>query len=476
MDASDLDPFAPVEDEEDFDDPFGSRGQRPHLYDVQAGKAAPDLSAYVGLDGDEDNAGGEEIDSDEAFGASEEERSKELKFLGSRSKAKNFTATTNAIGYGATETERHTVNSPDERDNAKSNEPHDGAEEESGTGSGTEVTASSSEAASNATPEPQNQRTKPSGSRDAIRALLANDTEAVASTLSASGADDVHKGRAVRRQYKTFDRLLDARMKLQKGLSTVNDLDTLCLANDTNGIINKAEAAALKLWSTLESFRCELETYSVPSDPSTKKRKALTAPLSGSSSDELVDRIESLESSAVLRRRKILDKWCAKSNKTRITTTIDSYAVAETHKIAKLSGLTKDDDSTNVSAVFPKYDDASFYQSLLRDLIAHRSTEIAMNGIANDLPPKLHLSNRQLNKKVDTRASKGRKIRYTVHEKLQNFATPEDRSDWTEAARREFFGSLLGQWRLLNEADDVLMDADEAEIDAETQALRLFRR
>jgi protein AATF/BFR2 len=81
-----------------------------------------------------------------------------------------------------------------------------------------------------------------------------------------------------------------------------------------------------------------------------------------------------------------------------------------------------------------------------------------------------------INKKVDTRASKGRKIRYTVHEKLQNFAAPEDRSTWTEAARREFFGSLLGQQGLLQENDvgtneDQQDDGDHAEVDA----LMLFR-
>jgi len=46
---------------------------------------------------------------------------------------------------------------------------------------------------------------------------------------------------------------------------------------------------------------------------------------------------------------------------------------------------------------------------------------------------------------VDTKASKGRKMRYTVHEKLQNFMAPDDRGRWGERQRNELFASLLGR-------------------------------
>jgi protein AATF/BFR2 len=85
------------------------------------------------------------------------------------------------------------------------------------------------------------------------------------------------------------------------------------------------------------------------------------------------------------------------------------------------------------------------------------------------------------NKRVDTKASKGRKVRYTVHEKLQNFAAEEERSTWEEGARREFFGSLFGRRGILDEGHDGL-DAEECRvgsedgvIDGEADALRLFR-
>ena len=58
---------------------------------------------------------------------------------------------------------------------------------------------------------------------------------------------------------------------------------------------------------------------------------------------------------------------------------------------------------------------------------------------ATDLKPaKRHRPN------VDTKASKGRKMRYTVHEKLRDFMVRDDRSTWGEKQVTELFGGLLG--------------------------------
>ena len=51
----------------------------------------------------------------------------------------------------------------------------------------------------------------------------------------------------------------------------------------------------------------------------------------------------------------------------------------------------------------------------------------------------------RVRKRVDTKASKGRKMRYTVHEKLMNFMAPEDRGTWGDRQRVELFAGLLGR-------------------------------
>jgi protein AATF/BFR2 len=50
-------------------------------------------------------------------------------------------------------------------------------------------------------------------------------------------------------------------------------------------------------------------------------------------------------------------------------------------------------------------------------------------------------------KHVDTKASKGRKLRYEVHEKMQNFMVPVPLAAgaWHETQIDELFGSLLGK-------------------------------
>ncbi|CAK0755430.1 hypothetical protein CCP1ISM_6070001 [Azospirillaceae bacterium] len=97
------------------------------------------------------------------------------------------------------------------------------------------------------------------------------------------------------------------------------------------------------------------------------------------------------------------------------------------------------------------------------------------------MPQKLHPSGNRQNKNVkDTKASKGRKIRYTVHEKLQNFMAAEgdtgrDTAMWTERGKDEFFGSLFGQDKALAEDDNVDMGDGEMGDGEEAEALRLFR-
>ena len=70
------------------------------------------------------------------------------------------------------------------------------------------------------------------------------------------------------------------------------------------------------------------------------------------------------------------------------------------------------------------YDDSDLYQLLLRDLIESGSTQ---GSDALALQTQLRVARRKASKaskNVDTKASKGRKIRYDVQPKLVNFMFP----------------------------------------------------
>ncbi|KAJ3080561.1 hypothetical protein HK102_002967 [Quaeritorhiza haematococci] len=94
------------------------------------------------------------------------------------------------------------------------------------------------------------------------------------------------------------------------------------------------------------------------------------------------------------------------------------------------------------------YDDGDFYQMLLKEFIEARISDtddpIAL-GIKN---VQLRLLQQEQKKKrkanVDTKASKGRKIRYHVLEKLQNFMAPQPAGTWHEEMAEELFKGLFG--------------------------------
>lgn len=73
------------------------------------------------------------------------------------------------------------------------------------------------------------------------------------------------------------------------------------------------------------------------------------------------------------------------------------------------------------------FEDSKLYQHMLQDYIA-LSAERGKDNVAVAAAERLKRSMKKKTKKdVDRRASKGRKIRYVVHEKLQNFTFPINR-------------------------------------------------
>lgn len=105
------------------------------------------------------------------------------------------------------------------------------------------------------------------------------------------------------------------------------------------------------------------------------------------------------------------------------------------------------------------FDDGDFYQQMLRDVVESRMLDIDDPTLAS-----LRLASARGKKQkqvVETRASKGRKIRcvpctvnectltsprrYHVHEKVQNFMIPIEAGTFHEEQIDELFASLLGR-------------------------------
>lgn len=90
------------------------------------------------------------------------------------------------------------------------------------------------------------------------------------------------------------------------------------------------------------------------------------------------------------------------------------------------------------------FDDSEFYHQLLRELIEYKSNVDENQAEITQKFIELQKVRSRMKKKVDTRASKGRKIRYVVHNKLVNFMPQQDPSDYTEEAKTELYNSLFG--------------------------------
>ncbi|XP_053286042.1 protein AATF [Pleuronectes platessa] len=93
------------------------------------------------------------------------------------------------------------------------------------------------------------------------------------------------------------------------------------------------------------------------------------------------------------------------------------------------------------------FDDDDFYHQLLRELIERRTNAADPNDQVAMGRQWLAIQKlrSKIKKKVDTKASKGRKVRFHIHSKLVNFMAPFDNSLMNDEARSELYRGLFGQ-------------------------------
>jgi protein AATF/BFR2 len=328
-----------------------------------------------------------------------------------------------------------------------------------------------------------------------VRKMMAKEQSAVAATMSQAVRTDIEKGKAVKSQRKAFDGLLNTRIRLQKALVASNSIaaDQDNHHTTDEAAIQAAETAALALLNTLTNLRSALSATRTG-----QKRKSEVAFGPSVSSSEIWTTIQNIEKANHTHRTSVLEKWSAR---TRITPVIASKGrlnqtaqqsltdVLNNHlrdptRLIKRTQIPRSCAPIQSSAGIPEsdriYDDADFYGLLLKELLEQRSQDLVTNGLDSSLviqAPWQAAREIKTKRAVDTKASKGRKLRYTVHEKLQNFMAPESREEWGERQRDELFSSLLGRREGLKE-DLVVENGDGEASDDEDRAeegLLLFR-
>ncbi|TVY30937.1 Protein bfr2 [Lachnellula hyalina] len=316
-------------------------------------------------------------------------------------------------------------------------------------------------------------------------------------TISQAAKADADKGNAVKQQRKAFDSLLSVRMVLQKALVATNSM-TVNEDKDTEDAPNQpygaAEEAAIKLWNTLDGLRHDLSKSKAGGQAGQKRKRGVDI---STPSPTIWERMQNSEISEIDTRQTTLEKWSAKvrgptsvaiegkvkrkqASVQSITSVIQEQLSNSDHLIRKTKiprSCAPVQRDLKISEDPNIYDDGHFYQLLLKELVDQRRVESltapaagAGNGGALQWTA---VKEAKTKKNVDTKASKGRKMRYTVHEKLQNFMAPEDRANWEPDAIDRFFGTLLGQKMTLRE-EEMDVDGDE-EVPLEEEGLKLFR-
>ncbi|XP_068564048.1 protein AATF [Cebidichthys violaceus] len=93
------------------------------------------------------------------------------------------------------------------------------------------------------------------------------------------------------------------------------------------------------------------------------------------------------------------------------------------------------------------FDDDDFYHQLLRELIERKTSAADPNDQVAMGRQWLAIQKlrSKIKKKVDTKASKGRRVRFHIHSKLVNFMAPVDHSSVSDEARSEVYRGLFGQ-------------------------------
>lgn len=331
---------------------------------------------------------------------------------------------------------------------------------------------------------------RPKDNKTSLREMMQEGEKPALNIISKAAKEDAEKGAAIRKQRRTYDSLLNLRIRLQKGLVATNSFTEATEADDADKEpYEAAEEAAIKLWNAIDGFRASL----LPEPKAGEKRKRDVA--TSTSTEELWEEMQATEERAIAKRKQVLEKWSTKAkNKTTVVnnntrqlgtakgseslvSVLEDQMMLNSDRWVKRTQVPRSCAPVQVAKKVTEdptiYDDADFYQMLLKELVDQRTNDSGTTG--NDNVPTVRwtaIKEAKTRKQVDRRASKGRKLRFTVHEKLQNFMAPEDRRSWEDEAIDRLFGTLFGQRMQLKE--DV-SDEEDNDLAAEEEGLKLFR-
>ncbi|XP_008568029.1 PREDICTED: protein AATF [Galeopterus variegatus] len=388
-----------------------------HWEQTLPGSSDKEISDEEGSgDGDSEGLGLGESDENALSAAEEQECSDEESSLAWRKKSRSCSAKTPGFSIqNISDFEKFTEG----MDDLGSSEEEDDEEEEGGMeeGDGEEDLEGESE----------EDRT---GDRNS------EDDGVVMTFSSVKVSEEVEKGRAVKNQIALWDQLLEGRIKLQKALLTTNQLpqpDVFPVFKDKGGpefasALKNSHKALKALLRSLVYLQDEL-LFQYPDT-----RYLVDGTKHKPESEEISSEDDELEEKKKQRRA---------PPKRKLET--DDYSSFMAKRFEILPQVPTNAHLKDLDEEI--FDDDDFYHQLLRELIERKTSSLDPNDqvamgrqwlAIQKLRSKIH-------KKVDRKASKGRKLRFHILSKLLSFMAPIDHTTMNDDARTELYRSLFGQ-------------------------------
>ncbi|GAA5960784.1 hypothetical protein JCM3765_000815 [Sporobolomyces pararoseus] len=335
--------------------------------------------------------------------------------------------------------------------------------------------------------------------------------------LKQAASADVEKGRDVKKQLAFCDNLLESRIRLQKATAASNLLPQPLFAptyfshpvltSEVQQTFSELASLSEELFSLRQDLIKENEKIELEDGFGESRKRKRRAVDEGDTDDWMFDTLKDLaqlETTIEPFLRQTVTKWSDKVlaasgqsltssskkfkaiNQNSMAQIDHSLSSTERERLIKRTRVRRgegkvigggkglvplEEESADAAASNEKgkeideecFDDNDFYQQLLREVVESRMLDLddaTMNSLR-----LASARGKKVKKQVDTRASKGRKIRYHVHEKIQNFMIPIEAATWHDEQIDELFASLLG--RSLNAAAATTSASNDMEADGE---------
>ncbi|EDO17697.1 hypothetical protein Kpol_1004p75 [Vanderwaltozyma polyspora DSM 70294] len=370
--------------------------------------------------------------------------------------------------------------------------------------------------------------------REILSKLVKQETRHAVNKLSQSTKRDAAKGLMILHQSKVFESTIDTRIKLQKAVTSANQLPLtkeswnvyLKKSKDTKKLLKETTDKLNKVLQQLVDFRKEFQT----SDGISKETE--TSSSTKRSFEDLCGYSKSLDKDLKNYRIAVLNKWSTKVASASGNTALSSSKfkainqpadvqvenqLADIPRLVKRTCLNRrsvkplnleedleknrlallqnsstvendDDNGEDENPDIPKnydprrkdnssidttenpyiFDDEDFYRVLLNDLVDRKISNAQNSQGSGATIAITSRSNNKLKKNVDTKASKGRKLNYSIQEQIANYEAPLSNGyKWSDEQIDEFFAGLLGQKVNFNEEEEGVVSEAEAEANAE---------